>query len=289
MKAKHRHELKTNELAEWIGNLPEWAKANYVMIIIVCVAAVAAAGSYFYFGYQRRAVTAREQLRLTELVRRVGLVRADIIGARQSRGMDISYMLLQVAEELGTFARRAKDEGRAALALIERGKALRAELHYRSGTVSKQELTTQINQAKESYREALEKAGSNVSLAAQAKLGLGLCEEELGNFEAARQTYEELVGNADFESTTAFSQAKVRLETMDEYEPRVVFRPAPKPAPAIAPTPPALTPVPLRPPETDVVGRGGGESAGGSESGGSGTAAAGEPAEGVVDINVAAP
>ncbi|MHC4617442.1 MAG: tetratricopeptide repeat protein [Planctomycetota bacterium] len=289
MKAKHRHELKTNELAEWISNFPEWAKANYKMIIIVCVAAVAASGSYFYFGYQRGVVTAREQLRLTELVRRVGLIKADIIGARRSRGMDISYMLLQVAEELGTFARRAKDESRAALALIERGKALRAELHYRSGTVNKQELTTQINQAKESYSAALEKAGVNVSLAAVAKLGLGLCEEELGNFEAARQTYEELVANADFESTTAFSQAKLRLETMDEYEPRVVFRPAPKPAPAVGPTPPALTPVPLRPPETDSVGRGSGESTGAFESAGDAAAAVVGRGESVVDVNVAAP
>ena len=34
MKSDHRHELKTNELAEWLGNLPQWTKENLVTIII---------------------------------------------------------------------------------------------------------------------------------------------------------------------------------------------------------------------------------------------------------------
>ena len=37
MKSDHRHELKTNELAEWLRNLPEWTKENLVTIIIVVV------------------------------------------------------------------------------------------------------------------------------------------------------------------------------------------------------------------------------------------------------------
>ena len=37
MKAEHRHELKTNELAQWIANFPNWAKENLRMIIYVSV------------------------------------------------------------------------------------------------------------------------------------------------------------------------------------------------------------------------------------------------------------
>ena len=40
MKSDHRHELKTNELAEWLGNLPEWTKENLVTIIAVVVVVV---------------------------------------------------------------------------------------------------------------------------------------------------------------------------------------------------------------------------------------------------------
>ncbi len=33
MKSEHRHELKTNELAEWIANFPTWAKENAKVLI----------------------------------------------------------------------------------------------------------------------------------------------------------------------------------------------------------------------------------------------------------------
>ncbi|MBA7624503.1 hypothetical protein ES703_31912 [subsurface metagenome] len=45
MKSKHRHDLKTNELAEWIGNLPQWARENHRTIIYVSVVAVLVIGS----------------------------------------------------------------------------------------------------------------------------------------------------------------------------------------------------------------------------------------------------
>jgi hypothetical protein len=290
MKAQHRHELKTNVLAEWIGNLPEWVKSNYKTIIIVCAVVVVAFGSYFYFVYERKAASAREQLRLTELTRRARLIKADVIGQRQSGGQDISYLLLQVANELEGFARGAKEDGRAALALIERGAALRAELHYRAETVRAGDLQTQINLAKVSYDEALGKLSSNSCLAAQAKMGLGLCEEELSNFEGARQIYEDLVGNPEFESTTAVVQARGRLGVIDEYKERVVFRAAPKPTPPAPLSPPSVgPPVPLRPPEIDSVGSGGAEGVGASASSGGERASAVEGADKAVDINVAAP
>jgi len=42
MKAEHRHELKTNELAEWIAGLPEWTRKHLIIIIIVLVVVVLA-------------------------------------------------------------------------------------------------------------------------------------------------------------------------------------------------------------------------------------------------------
>ena len=45
MKSDHRHELKTNELAEWLGNLPEWTKENFVTIIIALAPFVAGVGA----------------------------------------------------------------------------------------------------------------------------------------------------------------------------------------------------------------------------------------------------
>jgi len=234
MKAKHRHELKTNELAEWIADLPQWAKENLRVIIYVSVAAVLVIGAYFYLRYQKNTVVLQEQLKLTELIGRLSQSKRDILRAR-SRGVDVSYLLLQLADNLKNFARNSKNEQRAALALIKRAEALRMELHYRSGTVDRQDFSAQIEQARDCYNEALEKSSSNQSLMAMAKFGLGLCEEELGNFDQARQIYSDLAANPLFQCTPAVVRAKQRLETMADYQQKVVFsisQDRPRPAPA---------------------------------------------------------
>ena len=122
----------------------------------------------------------------------------------------------------------------AALALIKRAEALRAELHY--GNVEDQYLINQTNLAKASYTEAIDKCPANPSLAATAKFGMGLCEEELGNFEQARRIYQDVAENPDFESTLATIRAKRRLEIMADYQQKIVFKPAPIPPAPTVPT-----------------------------------------------------
>ncbi|MBA7624502.1 hypothetical protein ES703_31911 [subsurface metagenome] len=164
-------------------------------------------------------------------------------------------MLIQLADNLQTAAQSTKDNQMAALALIKHAEALRAALHYRQGTVSRAELEATIDRAKTGYSEAFEKALPNVSLMATAKFGLGLCEEELGNFENAEQIYRELTTKPDFECTTAIVQAKQRLETMADYQQKVVFKPSPRPKPADFIQPPVkLGPVDTNFADGDFVG-----------------------------------
>jgi tetratricopeptide (TPR) repeat protein len=228
MKAEHRHELKTNELAEWIANLPQWCKENLITIAIVFAVVIIAAGSYFYHNYQTKTVYARERVELTRLLRGLAQDKQRIIRSA-TQGIDYSFVLLQSAKDLLAFADAAKDDELAAFALIKRGESLRSELHYRPKTVSEQELNTQIDSARESYRQALQRPMASASLRAVAKLCLGLCEEELGNFDEARQIYEEILADPNFESTTARVQAEQRLQTMDDYKQQVVFRVLPEP------------------------------------------------------------
>lgn len=231
MKPEHRHQLKTNELAEWIVNLPKWAKENATTIIYISVLVVVVAGVYFWKVYEKRVVSGRQQLNLTNLISAISQSKTKILQA-QSRGVDTSYTLIQSADNLQSIAQNAKEQQVAALALIERAEALRTELHYRFGDISSKDLKAQINRAKDSYIEAIEKSSNNPSLMAMAKLGLGLCEEELGNFEQARQIYSEITENADLEGTVAAVGAKQRLHTMADYQQKVVFKQAPEQAPA---------------------------------------------------------
>jgi len=227
MKSDHRHELKTNELAEWLGNLPEWTKENLLTIIIVVVVILVAGALYGWSLYSKNVVLAREQKNLTDLITQVSSSKIQIVQGRQSQGRDLSFILLQPANNLRNFALKTNHSQMAALALIKRAEALRAELHY--GSPEEQYSIKQTNLAKDSYAEALEKSPKNPTLAAAAKFGLGLCAEELGNIEQARQIYEDLAEKSEFENTIATVQAKRRLETMVDYEKKVVFMPAPKP------------------------------------------------------------
>jgi tetratricopeptide (TPR) repeat protein len=236
MKSDHRHELKTNELADWLSHLPEWTKENLLTIVITVAAVIAAAAIYGWTIYNKNVVQAQEQTEFTNLINQVSGGKMQILQGQKEQGRDFSFVLLQPANTLESFAQKTNNKRMAAMALIKRAEALRAELHY--GNVDEEYLINQTNQAKASYTEALEKSKANPSLAATAKFGIGLCEEELGNFEQAKAIYKDVAENPDYEYTLAKIRAKERLETMADYEQKIAFEPAPKPAtPTVQTTP----------------------------------------------------
>ena len=71
MRAEHRHELKTNELAAWIANLPQWARENRNMIIYVSVAAVVIIGAAGWYWYNKNVQSSQTQYELTNLLSRL--------------------------------------------------------------------------------------------------------------------------------------------------------------------------------------------------------------------------
>lgn len=233
MKSDHRHELKTNELADWLSHLPQWTKENLSTIIMVCVVIIVGLGIYAWRVYNVNVVQVNERAEFTTLINQLAGAKMQIMQG-QEQGRDSSFMLLQPAKNLGTFAQSAKNDRMAALALIKRAEALRAEVHY--GNVEKEYFKTQINDAKKSYAEALERSPDDPVLASAAKFGLAICEEELGNFDQARQMYQEITTNTDFEPTVAAVLANHRLATITDYQREIVFGPAPKPTVASQPS-----------------------------------------------------
>jgi hypothetical protein len=237
MKPEHRHELKTNELAEWLNNLPQWAHENLTTIIYVSVIACLVLIYSFWYYYQKNTASVKKQFEFTRLIRRLPYERRQILQA-QSQGVDISYTLIQTADNLQAAAQNTKDDLAAASALIKGADILRMELHSRPVAVSREDAVAQINRAKTAYSEAIEKAKSSPSLTAAARFGLGLCEEEIGNFDQAQQTYRDITTNPAFDCTTAAVQAKMRLDSIALYQQGVVFKTPAKPAAA---TPPPQT------------------------------------------------
>jgi hypothetical protein len=107
----------------------------------------------------------------------------------------------------------------------------------------------QVKLAQASYQKAKELAGPDRSLLAAAEYGLGLCEEELGNFEAARQIYEGMLADDSFKGTAPRSAAEYRLTLLPGIQTALDFQPAPP-----APVPPAVPAAgDQQDPATDIV------------------------------------
>jgi hypothetical protein len=240
MKAEHRHELKTNELAEWLANLPKWAEENLRMIIYFAVVIIAVITVWAWKYRQRNVVSVNQKLQLSGLIGELEQNQYSTI-QQQGQGFDVSYTLLQTANKLQDFADKTRDDDMAALALIKSAEALRSELHYRIGPIDNEAFSSQIGKARTVYENAIKRAQNNPSLRASATLGLGLCAEEIRNFTEAKEIYRNIVQDSNFAATVAAASAKYRLEVMDEYKQMAVFT-----APQAAPQP-ALQPEILQP------------------------------------------
>lgn len=191
MDAEHRHELKTNELAKWINNFPQWVKKNAKFLIYAAIVIALVGGSYLYHNQKVENVS-QKKLEFTQQATALPQTKSQIIQAR-AQNIDLSYNLLAIADKMDVSATQAENADMAAMAYIKRADALRTELHYRTGAITQQDVEVQITLAKEAYSSALEKSPSNTSLKALATFGLGICEEEIGNFDAAKEIYKKIV------------------------------------------------------------------------------------------------
>ena len=227
MKSEHRHELKSNELADWLSNLPQWAKENLSSIIMV-VAIIVIFASYFGWKSISTNVKSTEHEEFTTMVDDVLGLKAQIVNQQMSRqGSDMSYILLNKASDLERYAGTTSDKNIAALSLVKAGDSIRSELQYRNEIVSEKELVEEINKAKKDYTEAIAKKPSDKTIEGLAEFGLGLCAEELNNFEEARKIYSAILGDPGYAGTILISKAKLRLEIMDDYKNNIVFQNAP--------------------------------------------------------------
>ena len=236
MKAEHRHELKTNELALWLMNLPNWAKQNSRTIIYVSVAVIIVLAALAYYQYQKTVVSSREQSELTLLLSQLPQQKT-FIAQKQMQGEDNAFQLLQLSDGLDSIAKSATNNDVSALALVKEAELLRTELQFRFGVVSPQDVESQIGKAKSLYNKALEKLklNPNATLEGIAKIGLGLCDEELGNADAARKEYQEVATGTAYEGTVAQAQAKDRLTAMDSFTEKITLKPMPKATMQMAP------------------------------------------------------
>jgi hypothetical protein len=237
MKAEHRHELKTNDLALWLANLPNWSKQNLRTIIYVSVVVLLVLASVIYHHYIKTTVATRDQEKLATILSQYTQQKA-YVAQKQTGGDDNAFMLLSNIDELDSLAKNSPNDELAALAIIKQAEIIRTELQMRFGTPSEQDTATAINKAKDLYNKALTtrlNRSPNPTLEGMAKNGLGLCEEELGNMDAARKLFQEVATGAAYVNTVPAATAQQQLLAMDSLTGKVVLKSMPKPKIQIQP------------------------------------------------------
>ena len=227
MDSEHRHELKTNELAQFLSNLPAFLKENTRNIIGIALIA-AAVFTYFYFREKKKTTVNMEQAQNTALIQQMANNKIEAINIEPETA-PLENAFTVAANELQKAADTTKESPIAvALMLIKKGESLRTELHYSTSQPDEQVITDQIAQAVQAYEQALTQAQGNATMTAMATFGLGLCAEELGDFEKATQIYTDIAQNAAFEGTLFPDQAKFRLDILEDHKGTFQFVATPK-------------------------------------------------------------
>ena len=167
MKADHRHELQTNELAAWLENAVEKTKPYARAIVGVCVAIAIIIAVYAYVGaLERRGTTAAaEQLISAIQFGSPAELQALVDQHRGTQPAALAQLLL---------AERLLDQGTDAL--------------YNDKSAGKENLL----KASDAFQSA-EQNVRDPMLRAWAMYGIGRAHEAMGDLDRARTDYERLV------------------------------------------------------------------------------------------------
>ncbi|MEN6387086.1 MAG: hypothetical protein ABFD79_18045, partial [Phycisphaerales bacterium] len=206
MKSERRHELATNELADWIANFPIWFKENLTSVIIGVIV-VAALIAYTIFFYNREGkVWSEKNAVVTSALDQININKQTAVQGK-AQGMSVSDLFLNTASVLEKSAAETDNDVLSALAMIKRAEALRSELHYRAVAPEPDYQKHQLEQTLKIYEQALEKAKSDPQIAAMAQYGIGLSLEDMGDFEGAKKAYEKIINEPAYKGTTYQSRA----------------------------------------------------------------------------------
>jgi len=216
MDSQHRHELKTNELADGLKHLPQLIKDNANTIIGVVLIGVALI-TWPMFNKMSQQKDRAEQTAITQSIQ---MLDRDVYAVLQAPADDVLAQtealdtLLINTDALLEKVSDIDNPNLAAMAQIKAAQAIRTELHLRK-EVDADMLERQIQKAEGAYQKAFEIAETS-TIKAMAEFGLGLCSEELGQTDQAAEVYRKIVEDESYKATAVPTQAQHRLDTLSD-------------------------------------------------------------------------
>jgi tetratricopeptide (TPR) repeat protein len=228
MKSERRHELATNELADWVMHFPQWFKENITTIIVAAIIAVGLIAYTIYFYSRHGSVGKQKEERAMMLLEELPWQKETVLTGKM-QGLGVSDIFLNTAGSLQSIAEETENPVLSALAMIKRAEALRAELHYRPKVAEPDVLKYQLDQARKIYEQALEKAKDEPAIAAMAEYGIALCLEDMGDFAGAEKLYNKIAASAEYQGSSFSARAEFRVKTLKNNTEKVFFVQAEKP------------------------------------------------------------
>jgi len=245
MRAEERHKLKTNELAESLSELPDYLRqhGNKILtgVIIILVLVLG------FFWWRNAQASAREEniARLNDLLAQKTLLQGlTVQQAQMEKSNDEQSLPYNAADLAGGFkavAEKAAGNPMALIAMKEQAEALRSQLLYSSQPITDEQRKTLCTQAEGIYEQMKNGFPNSSQALGIANLGLALLAEEQGNWDKAREIYQQMVadGQTRLAGTMYPVQAQLRLKRIDEISQPIEF-PLPSIAPVV-PTEPTAT------------------------------------------------
>lgn len=212
MKAERRHNLKSNELADSLGQLTSFLRQHGSKLLagLLLVVLALAVGLYLYRSGKQEQERAWQQL-VAAVDGRAGL-RAD---------------------DLERLAEQAGDKDLAAYAWLQLGDQLLNEYLL----VPEIDRTSTAEKVERASKIVADNYGEQKLIAVRAKINLGILYEDLGRWDSARQIYQELakdgsLGSLGFKSYLAYRTSN--LDTWQRQARLATTMPATNPTTAVA-------------------------------------------------------
>ena len=236
MKATRRHDLMENELAKDIGKLTLFMKkySGAVMGGLVAVVLVVLVITYV-IGQSSRARQLQWQ-QYSQLSEQARLQSTD----RTGETVDAAE---QTRRDLQKLAKTASEPDLAAWAYLRAGQAAYAQVRLRLPELDETSRQALIEEARADFQIVTTKHTKNVNALAEATLGLGLLAETAGDYEKARELYNQAKNLGAKGAKLAAFQAGLNLQRLKEPAALKGFAQGtpPQPAPLEIPSPQAVT------------------------------------------------
>ena len=234
MDAEHRHELRDNDLVKWIKQTPAFLRDNLYQVIGVCCILL---GVWLWvakpFAGVRERSAREEHSKVTEAIQKLEVKRMSSL-----YGQETLTNLIDDSKTLEIAAADAGTDAAAALAFIKSAEALRTDLHY--SDTEREIVLDQIGKAKKIYEKALAKAKGNPTLKGMAMFGLAICEEEIRDFDTAKQKYAQITADESLAGTPWPAAASKRAAAMLDNQQKFEFVDKPEPVVIEEPMGPVL-------------------------------------------------